>query len=241
MSHNAAITQIMEQAEVGNLEGVKAKLRVQPALLNIRDGDGRTPLHRAAESGNMELLEMLVEMGAIVNAENEQGHIPLHFGAFAGHVDSLSMLLDKGAWIDHIGKDGCVPLHFACGQGKLEAIEYLVERGANLKISNNKGEFPLHWALRNQHKGVAMAVNDMYTRRPANSTQKKVWPRRELDAAEITHAFVDNKSTERAAENKKMGLFFAPDNSVVRSHDVDSIEKSEVDALLDKHHPGTPF
>jgi len=218
---------------------VESKLSVQPGLLNIRDGDGRTPLHRAAQSGNMALLELLIGKGAIVNAENEQGHTPLHFGAFAGQVDALTSLLDHGAWVDHQGHDGSVPLHFAAGQGKLAAIEYLVARGGNLKVANHKGHFPLHWAVQNKHDDVARRINAMYTARPKNAANGKVWPRPKGEGSETGK--VDNDSEERAAENKRRGLFYGSDNGTVRSHTVQEIEDKEVTSLLDKHHPGTPF
>jgi len=238
MSHNAAITQIMEQCEDGDLEGVRAKLKIQPALLNIRDGNGRSPLHRAAESGNMELMEMLIGMGAIVNAESETGHTPLHFGAFAGHVDACKSLLNNGAWIDHMGTDGCVPLHFACGQGKLAVIEFLVSKGANLKIANYKGQLPLHWAVQNKHNDVAKAVNAMYTARPKNLGAAKAWPRPKGD--KYFRDVVDNGSDERAMHNKHMGIFFDASNTTVRSHNVSDIEKEEVTSLLDTQHSGMP-
>jgi ankyrin repeat protein len=239
--HMANITNIMDLSEDGDLQGVIKKLDVQPALVNVQDGNGRSPLHRGAESGNMELIRLLLDRGAEINAENVGGHTPLHFGAFAGHVEVLRVLLDNGARIDHQGKDGSVPLHFACGQGKMEAIEYLIQRGANLKIENNAGKLPLDWAVQNMHHDVAKRVNAMYHKRPCSNTLGN-WTRYHGGSvAEIKAEKVDNETQRRNAHNKSMGLFFHEDNDIKRSHTSLEVENEEVDALLDKHHPGTPF
>lgn len=243
MTHAAAITHIMELCEDGDLSGVDMKLKIQPGLLNIRDGNGRTPLHRAAQSGNMELLLLLIDKGAIVDAESEEGHTPLHFGAFAGQISAITVLLEKGAFIDHQGLDGCVPLHFACGQGKQETVQFLVERGANLKIPNKKGEFPVHWAVKNEHRDLAKAVNDMYHKRPENASGQKSWPMRQTVQGDISLDFVDNGSKERASENKEMGMFYSEKNDTVRSHTLRVVEDEEVSALIDraKHLQGANF
>jgi len=183
----------LELAFDGNIAEVRKKLRTQPALLNIRDGDGRTPLHHAAQSGNMALCNLLLELGADVNESNVGGHIPLHFAAFSGHCEAIIALLEAGAGIDHQGLDGSVPLHFACGQGQLEAVRLLVAKGANLKVTNFSGHLPLHWAVQNKHNVTAKAVNEMYTHPHKVAPEIKKWPRKET----VLHEDVHNKPLEK--------------------------------------------
>lgn len=46
---------------------------------NIRDYDrGATPLHLAANKGNVEAIELLIDAGADVNAANKRGRTPIH-------------------------------------------------------------------------------------------------------------------------------------------------------------------
>lgn len=61
------------------------------------DGDGKSPVHYAAEHGFGDILQLLAEKGADVNARNNQGNAPLHIVAQAGHANIAKLLLDHGA------------------------------------------------------------------------------------------------------------------------------------------------
>src|SRR6185295_4303611 len=59
---------------------------------------GATPLHFAAEAGNADAINALLNAGADVNAkESENGQTPLIFAASAGNVDAMKALIKHGA------------------------------------------------------------------------------------------------------------------------------------------------
>ncbi|KAJ7166684.1 ankyrin repeat-containing domain protein [Mycena filopes] len=102
----------------------------------------KTPLHIAAESGNVETTRMLLAAGADPAAEWQQDwYQPLHLAAQRGHIDVMKLLLDAGAPVDtEYGCDGCSEsaLHHACAVGRLDMMALLIERGADIE---NRGHY----------------------------------------------------------------------------------------------------
>ncbi len=62
------------------------------ANLNIQDEEGNTALHTAVGAGNIELIELLLKLGADRNIRNKQGHLP---GALAVHGIHTLLLNDE--------------------------------------------------------------------------------------------------------------------------------------------------
>ena len=90
----------------------------------IRNTYSMTPLHAAAETGNAEVVKMLLSAGADVNAEQlafslpcgsgeedtPQRNTPLHFAAASGNPETIKLLLDDGAKIEAVNAKGNTPL-----------------------------------------------------------------------------------------------------------------------------------
>ena len=83
------------------------------ASVNAPDKDGVTPLHRAAESGDVELVKLLVALGADVNAATTAGWTPLHGAAAAGCARVVRLLLAAGADASAVNRWGETPLDCA--------------------------------------------------------------------------------------------------------------------------------
>jgi ankyrin repeat protein len=64
------------------------------ANVNTRDQDGYTPLHLASSDGNVNVVRVLLDAGAIVDATNIDGYTPLHYASSDGHVNMARVLLD---------------------------------------------------------------------------------------------------------------------------------------------------
>jgi len=58
---------------------------------------GWTPLHYAATSGDVEIINVLLEESAYVDAESPNGTTPLMMAARGGSVDAVNALLTGGA------------------------------------------------------------------------------------------------------------------------------------------------
>ena len=64
-------------------------------------GEARSmPLHWAAHVGQVEVMRVLVELGANKDAKCAGGATPLHHAARTGHAAAVSVLIELGAQID---------------------------------------------------------------------------------------------------------------------------------------------
>src|ERR1035438_9251742 len=69
----AVCGEILDAASAGDLKKVKALLAIG-ANVNEKNGNGWTPLHAAAHSGNAEMAALLLSNKAAVNATGSEEH-----------------------------------------------------------------------------------------------------------------------------------------------------------------------
>jgi ankyrin repeat protein len=104
----------------------------------VNDEKGRTPLHLAAESGNVHRVERLLAAGADANARmitgNLQGYTPLHIAAYSGHADVVEFLVTRypnlaDTRIENVHGiyHGFNVLHLAAHAGQVGVVECLVD------------------------------------------------------------------------------------------------------------------
>ncbi|XP_056134483.1 protein TANC1-like [Lampris incognitus] len=79
-----------------------------------------------AHLGHLEMVALLIEMGAPVDGATDSGMTPLCLAAAAGHADLVSLLCKKGAKMSHIDKNGQCPLVHAGLRGHTEIINILL-------------------------------------------------------------------------------------------------------------------
>lgn len=68
-----------------------------PGLVHARDGDGYTPLHRAAYGNHVTAISYLISVGAKVHARTELGWTPLHSASNWNNYKAVARLLAAGA------------------------------------------------------------------------------------------------------------------------------------------------
>jgi ankyrin repeat protein len=116
----------------------------------------------AAKSGRIEVLSLLVELGARPDADPYRG-TALTWAAVNGRVDAVRELVALGADLDRCatfgGPDhgaGVTALHLAAQGGKREAVETLLELGADPTIADTlHGGTPAGWARFGGHPQLA--------------------------------------------------------------------------------------
>ena len=85
---------------------------------SLRDPYGWTPLMRAADSGHVEVAELLLNRGADVNAFDSIGWTATHQAAANGHKAVLDLLLENGAAAGkQDSKKQMAPIHKAAAGG----------------------------------------------------------------------------------------------------------------------------
>ncbi|RME26480.1 MAG: hypothetical protein D6798_06600 [Deltaproteobacteria bacterium] len=102
------------------------------AMVDARDHDERTALHRAAANGDLELARFLVEQGADPGAVDDEGHTLLHEAARAPEPEMAAWVLSLGSPVDPETHDGWTPLMLAAMEGRAATVRLLLDRGADL-------------------------------------------------------------------------------------------------------------
>jgi ankyrin repeat protein len=147
-----------------------------PQDVNVHH-DHRTPLHAAAEWGNIEVSRLLLGYGADIDIGGPMGQTPLHLASRCGHLDIAQLLLDehdrrreksttslrlmakcrwsRSAWMPLVrsaGVHACddyrsTPLHLACENGYHAVAQLLLDRNADVDAQDMLSSTPLHQAL----------------------------------------------------------------------------------------------
>ena len=127
------------------------------ADVRVADKTGATPLHRAAEYGQLEICKRLVEKGADVNARRKSGTTPLHLAALSKSTEIARLLVEKGAKVDAVDGKERTPLfwvarwHDDTRLGGTDddcktIIEWLIKKGADVHRRDNDGRTPI-WSV----------------------------------------------------------------------------------------------
>lgn len=117
-----------------------------------------SPLHEAADNGNLGLAKLLVLNGANVNRINDLGETPIFQAAAQGHFELLEWLVQTGADINAADKLGSTVLHqLASGTDSL-TIQKICLLKPNPNIQNLVGETPLHCAAARGNESIARAL-----------------------------------------------------------------------------------
>ena len=104
---------------------------------------GTTALIRAASSGHVDLVKLLINRGADTSKANWYGSA-LHCAAEAGQCESIRFLLDSGMNVDLRDDFGRTPLHCATDQRHIVAIELLLDMGADPNTRDHVGIMLIH-------------------------------------------------------------------------------------------------
>ena len=109
----------------------------------------------AAENGDVEALQQLVEDGADLNTGRpDDQQLPLMLATRNGHAEAVKFLLESGADVDGQGDDGGTAALAAAFFGYADVFKALVDAGADVNLANNDGLVPtsamqIDWGITN--------------------------------------------------------------------------------------------
>jgi ankyrin repeat protein len=87
---------------------------------------GWTPLHYAASSGHLSVIEHLLEHSAYIDAESPNGTTPLMMAAMYGSLEAVKHLIEAGSDLTLKNQLGLTALDFAI-QGQRKNAQELIE------------------------------------------------------------------------------------------------------------------
>ena len=103
-----------------------------------------TCLIKAASSGKMEAVEMLVTNGADVNLADEAGWTPLSTACYEGHATIVEYLISSGANIHAITCQNATCLLLAVHSPDI--LDFLISQGSDVHARDTLGRTALHYA-----------------------------------------------------------------------------------------------
>lgn len=125
----------------------------------------------ACKSGNLEMLELMLDSGADLYAEqttyDEDGndvvhrYVPAFVGTlYFGTPEMLRMLESRDIPVDQLGINGETPLYEASYLGNLAVVNYLLNQGVDPDDSGNYHETPIFTAVRGRHCEIVERLID---------------------------------------------------------------------------------
>lgn len=157
---------LSEYCSLGNLPKVM-ELATQ-GNVNEPDEFSSLPLHSACATGNLQIVQHLLNLGARIDLVETSGFYPIHSAASGGNLDLFILLLKAGALIDQKTdlpefyrdaqtaslvqstgvnpNDGKQPIHVAAASGSYSVCQYILNNGVKFDIKDNNGLTPLHYA-----------------------------------------------------------------------------------------------
>lgn len=145
--NEADINEAMILHATGNSSEIATqKLRKKDSNLDEMDEHGRTRLSRAAESGDKEIVQMLLATGKVdINGrDGEHKETALIWAAKNGHTAIVELLLDAGADVNVKEQElGETALTLAIENGHETIVQALLDKGADVHQRDFSGHTPL--------------------------------------------------------------------------------------------------
>lgn len=217
---------------------VRMLIEKNKKLLNITDSFKITALMYAFQRINIEMIQLLIEMGADLEADSPGGYTVLISAAAYGYTSIVKLLLKKGANIDAQTDEGKTALMCSAERGYTGIMELLLNRGANIDVPNEDNLTVRDYIIAHGKLEMLKLL-----------VKKNLITQNELDA-NLTKATIENKSTkmecfikagatidEKNAEHVMifMQIVTAGDIALVKAH----IEKNKKIVEVENRHGET--
>lgn len=117
------------------------------------DKEGKTPLHRVAQAGNLKAVQFLLSRNVPTRLRDKSGSIPLHYAVLGGWDDIVALLVmhERGTSsqvrsLDVTDNEGRTALMIAAGLQRRYVLTTLLDSGASADITSDGGHIALHIA-----------------------------------------------------------------------------------------------
>ena len=142
-----SLTALHSGAARGSERCVGQILDRHPALVDIQDTEGASPLFYAASSGQLGCVRLLLERSAEVTLRDRLGRTVLACAVASNNTQIMETLQAAGADLLATTCEGDTILHLATGKHLLEMVSWILHNAPSLVNRQNKvGVTPIHLA-----------------------------------------------------------------------------------------------
>eukprot|EP00930_Biecheleria_cincta_P034410 TRINITY_DN23788_c0_g2_i1.p1 TRINITY_DN23788_c0_g2~~TRINITY_DN23788_c0_g2_i1.p1 ORF type:complete len:3105 (-),score=585.98 TRINITY_DN23788_c0_g2_i1:231-9545(-) len=145
ISSEKVVSCVQTNEELKGLSQVNS-VALNSVLLLMKDKEGYTPLHYAAEGGHLECLDALIACGADVNLAGPERKSPLALASERGRSDCVKRLISAGAKLEAGDKRRRTALLLAVRAGQAVTASILLRQGADPNSADDSGNTVAHYA-----------------------------------------------------------------------------------------------
>ncbi len=140
---------LIKAIKAGNIEKIHKTIASDRS--RVKEASGTIILSEAVKENNLEIVRLLIELGAEVNDEDRilyDNETPLAIAASKGNLEMVKLLIDVGAIVNIPLKDPeyWTPLMCAVSSENLDVVKFLIETGADVNEIRDGGNFALRIA-----------------------------------------------------------------------------------------------
>ena len=189
--------ELIQSIRANDIITVRRLLDQSPEQVKESNEYGTTPLHEAAEKGNMEIVKLILDCGAEVDAKDKYLHTPLFKAVWFRHLEVVALLLKNGADIQIRDQNEHSLLHWVAFNGDQSMANLLVQYGIEIEVGNKEGKTPVDYAIRRGHHEVIEFLEIEYQKR------RKMRIRTSLKSNTLGDA-IDNQDLEEVKAHLKL-------------------------------------
>jgi len=119
------------------------RLLAKGAEINSSNDESATSLHYAAQTGRLNVAEILLLCGSLTESADVYGKTPLLIAVDEGNIEMADLLIRYGASFDTTNSRGIAPVHTAVINNDFYMTDMLIYYKANLNIKDKEGNTPL--------------------------------------------------------------------------------------------------
>ncbi|KAJ5283889.1 ankyrin [Penicillium chrysogenum] len=120
------------------------------ANFDIIDKDGYTTLYTATVNGHLEVMRLLIDIGANITISNKDGWLTIHFAYDDQDTSTSENFYNDIDLLDNFNR---TPLFYTARDGYKDMVEILLPH-SSIDFKDRYGATPLYIAVRNSHEDV---------------------------------------------------------------------------------------
>ncbi|XP_050304751.1 fibronectin type 3 and ankyrin repeat domains protein 1-like isoform X2 [Anthonomus grandis grandis] len=139
-----SVIHMTRAVRLGKTSVIRKIAQMRPVLLNAENKENKTPIFQAIETGDLQIIQLLITLGANVNKpQRHTKRTALMFAIYRGELQAATLLMDKGASIYCQDINGLTILHYAVDSNELNNVKFAIDCKVDINMQDNSGWSPL--------------------------------------------------------------------------------------------------